>query len=343
MNSRRRFLIQAPRRLARRRCRLPRRSSSRQPLRQPRLRARRRRSEQRPAPGRRCRRRPSPRRRSSAGDDDPGRARHGGRKLATAMAPLLERRVGPRKVALDPTRRAGDALESGARRRDAPARRAIASCAATRDPAPLPAERRRHRLRAGDAAVALDRAATAHLRAAHQHLPRSASSSFDPKLRCVITLTQELALAQAKKADAEIAAGKYRGPLHGIPYGVKDLLDTAGIATTYGAEPFRNRVPAADAAVVQRLQRRRRRARRQAEPRRARAQRHLVRRPDDESVAARGGRVGLERRPRRRDRGGAGRLLDRQRDRRQHRQPRRCAAASPACARRSAACRAPAR
>ena len=66
---------------------------------------------------------------------------------------------------------------------------------------------------------------------------------FDRKLRCVITLTRDLALAQARRADAEIAAGKYRGPLHGIPYGVKDLLDTAGIATTYGAEPFRDRVP----------------------------------------------------------------------------------------------------
>jgi Asp-tRNA(Asn)/Glu-tRNA(Gln) amidotransferase A subunit family amidase len=76
---------------------------------------------------------------------------------------------------------------------------------------------------------------------------------FDPKLRCVITLTRELALAQAKKADEEIAAGKYRGPLHGIPWGGKDLLDTAGIATTYGAEPFRNRVPKEDAAVVKRL------------------------------------------------------------------------------------------
>src|SRR2546429_528969 len=50
---------------------------------------------------------------------------------------------------------------------------------------------------------------------------------FDAKLRCVITLTRELALAQAKRADAEIAAGKYRGPLHGIPWGGKDLLDTA--------------------------------------------------------------------------------------------------------------------
>src|SRR6202035_880653 len=50
-----------------------------------------------------------------------------------------------------------------------------------------------------------------------------------------------------------IAAGRYRGPLHGIPWGAKDLLDTAGIRTTYGAEPFRNRVPKQDAAVVQRL------------------------------------------------------------------------------------------
>ena len=69
--------------------------------------------------------------------------------------------------------------------------------------------------------------------------------SFDPKLRCVITLTRELALTQARQADEEIAAGKYRGPLHGIPWGAKDLLDTAGIPTTYGAEPFRNRVPTA--------------------------------------------------------------------------------------------------
>jgi len=76
---------------------------------------------------------------------------------------------------------------------------------------------------------------------------------FDPKLRCTITLTRELALTQAKKADQELAAGKYRGPLHGIPWGGKDLLDTAGIPTTYGAEPFRNRVPEADAAVVKRL------------------------------------------------------------------------------------------
>ena len=76
---------------------------------------------------------------------------------------------------------------------------------------------------------------------------------FNPTLRCVITVTEEHALAQARQADKEIAAGKYRGPLHGIPYGVKDLLDTAGIATTYGAEPFKDRVPTKDSAVVHRL------------------------------------------------------------------------------------------
>jgi Asp-tRNA(Asn)/Glu-tRNA(Gln) amidotransferase A subunit family amidase len=76
---------------------------------------------------------------------------------------------------------------------------------------------------------------------------------LDVKIRAVITVTREHALARAKAADAAIASGKYRGPLHGIPYGVKDLLDTGGIATTYGAEPFRDRVPAADSAVVRRL------------------------------------------------------------------------------------------
>ena len=76
---------------------------------------------------------------------------------------------------------------------------------------------------------------------------------LDPKIRSIITLTRDHALARAKTADAEIAAGKYRGPLHGIPYGVKDLLDTKDILTTYGAEPFRNRIPAADSAVVRRL------------------------------------------------------------------------------------------
>jgi Asp-tRNA(Asn)/Glu-tRNA(Gln) amidotransferase A subunit family amidase len=76
---------------------------------------------------------------------------------------------------------------------------------------------------------------------------------FDPKLRCVITVPREHAIARAKQADAEIAAGKYRGPLHGIPYGVKDLMDTAGIRTTWGAEFYRDRVPTTNSAVVQRL------------------------------------------------------------------------------------------
>jgi len=76
---------------------------------------------------------------------------------------------------------------------------------------------------------------------------------FNPKLRCVITLTREHALEQARKADREIAAGKYRGSLHGIPWGAKDLLDTAGIPTTYGAEFYRDRIPKEDAAVVKRL------------------------------------------------------------------------------------------
>jgi Asp-tRNA(Asn)/Glu-tRNA(Gln) amidotransferase A subunit family amidase len=77
--------------------------------------------------------------------------------------------------------------------------------------------------------------------------------TYDRKLHCVITLTREHALKQAQAADKEIAAGKYRGPLHGVPWGAKDLLDTAGIATTYGAEPYRDRVPVKDAAVTARL------------------------------------------------------------------------------------------
>jgi len=76
---------------------------------------------------------------------------------------------------------------------------------------------------------------------------------FNPKLNCVITLTEERALEQARASDREIAAGHYRGPLHGIPWGAKDLLDTAGIPTTYGAEPFRSRIPPADATVTERL------------------------------------------------------------------------------------------
>jgi Asp-tRNA(Asn)/Glu-tRNA(Gln) amidotransferase A subunit family amidase len=76
---------------------------------------------------------------------------------------------------------------------------------------------------------------------------------YTGELHCVITLTPQLAMEQARRADAELASGQSRGPLHGIPWGAKDLLDTAGIRTTYGAHPFRNRVPGKNAVVVQRL------------------------------------------------------------------------------------------
>ncbi len=76
---------------------------------------------------------------------------------------------------------------------------------------------------------------------------------FNKELNCVITLTAEHALQQARAADKEIAAGKWRGPLHGVPWGAKDLLDTAGIPTTWGAEMFRDRVPVEDATVTARL------------------------------------------------------------------------------------------
>ena len=76
---------------------------------------------------------------------------------------------------------------------------------------------------------------------------------YSPKLLNVVTLTEELALAQAEQAEREIKQGKYRGPLHGIPCGVKDLFATKGIKTTWGAEPFRNQVIDYDSTVVERL------------------------------------------------------------------------------------------
>jgi len=74
-----------------------------------------------------------------------------------------------------------------------------------------------------------------------------------PRLNCVVTLTEELALAQAAAADREIRAGKYRGPLHGIPWGAKDLFATKGIPTTFGAGPFKAQVIDYDATIVERL------------------------------------------------------------------------------------------
>ena len=76
---------------------------------------------------------------------------------------------------------------------------------------------------------------------------------YDPALRCVVSLTPELARQQAREADAEIAAGKYRGPLHGIPYGLKDLFAVGGTKTTWGASPWKDRVVDSDATVYSKL------------------------------------------------------------------------------------------
>lgn len=170
-----------------------------------------------------------------------------------SMAAYLERRTGPRKLALAPT--------------DAPATLwnpmlpgVAAGKGATRDRfvrtadhgAPLPSS---------DDAIAfapvtqlsrwIERRQLTSERLTRIYLDRI--EKLNPKINAIITLTKDHALARAAQADREIAAGKYRGPLHGIPYGVKDLLDTAGIATTYGAEPFRDRVPKEDSVVVRRL------------------------------------------------------------------------------------------
>ncbi len=76
---------------------------------------------------------------------------------------------------------------------------------------------------------------------------------YDGQLHAFVTVTGELALAQADAADQEMAAGNYNGPLHGIPYGVKDLCNTKGIPTTWGATPYKERIPDSDAAVVSKL------------------------------------------------------------------------------------------
>lgn len=83
------------------------------------------------------------------------------------------------------------------------------------------------------------------------HLDRIARHA--PALGCFVTVTEDLALSQAAQADAELAAGRNRGSLHGIPYGLKDLFDTAGIPTTWGAEPYADRIPDTDATITARL------------------------------------------------------------------------------------------
>ncbi len=181
---------------------------------------------------------------------DPERAEAAG-NWRMAMAPLYERRTGPNKVEIEPADLPYSLWnpvlpgEKAGPQRDLFIR-------SKAEPGPLPKNEE-------DIAFApvthlstwIQRRQITSTRLTQIYLERL--KRFDPKLRCVITLTSDLAMQQAKQADQEIAAGKYRGPLHGIPWGGKDLLDTAGIPTTYGAEPFRNRVPKDDAAVVRRL------------------------------------------------------------------------------------------
>ena len=169
----------------------------------------------------------------------------------TTMAPLYERRTGPRKVGLEPSLAPysqWDPVLPGQSR--GPARDRFIRT--KNDPGQLPATDADIAFAPIAQTLALDRAAKTDVGEAYESLP-GALARFDPKLRCVITLTREFALTQARQADKEIRSGKYRGPLHGIPWGAKDLVDTAGIPTTYGAEPFRDRVPTQDAAVVKRL------------------------------------------------------------------------------------------
>jgi Asp-tRNA(Asn)/Glu-tRNA(Gln) amidotransferase A subunit family amidase len=169
-----------------------------------------------------------------------------------SMAALYERRTGPRKVAIPDSVAPYSQVKSVLPGKQAgPASNRFVRSDA--DPGPLPSN---------DTEIAfapvwqlsrwIESRKLSSERLTHIYLDRIAR--FDSKLRCVITLTRELGLKQARKADQEIAAGKYRGPLHGIPFGVKDLLDTAGIPTTYGAEPYRDRVPKENAAVVKRLE-----------------------------------------------------------------------------------------
>src|SRR2546427_249995 len=79
--------------------------------------------------------------------------------------------------------------------------------------------------------------------------------ALNPRLSAFFTLTGDRALEEARRAEAEIAAGHWRGPLHGIPYGAKDIIETAGVRTTHGSSFFRDHVPAEDAECIARLKR----------------------------------------------------------------------------------------
>ncbi|WP_419804505.1 amidase [Terriglobus sp.] len=176
----------------------------------------------------------------------------------TSMAAVVERRVGPRRITLGETDVPATVWNPATMRVQGTA---PASSSATDASLKFVSEGGSASPPATDAALAFssvldlsrwirERKLTSE-RLTGVYLARL--KQHDPQLKCVITLTEEHALQQARAADAEIAAGNYRGPLHGIPYGAKDLLDTAGIATTWGAEPFRNRVPKTDAAAIRLL------------------------------------------------------------------------------------------
>jgi Asp-tRNA(Asn)/Glu-tRNA(Gln) amidotransferase A subunit family amidase len=77
--------------------------------------------------------------------------------------------------------------------------------------------------------------------------------TYGPKLHCIITLTGDLALEEAQKADTALRRGRHLSALHGVPYGAKDLFDTKGILTTWGAQPYQNRIPDTDATVITKL------------------------------------------------------------------------------------------
>ena len=170
-----------------------------------------------------------------------------------SMAPQYERRSGPRKVTIDPATAPATLWD--------PTKIPGAKIGATTDrfqtsnnpPRPLPTKEediayagitdQAHWIKTRQ--LTSQRLTTIYL----QRLER-----FQPKLNAVITLTKDLANEQARRADQEIGSGRYKGPLHGIPWGAKDLLDTKDIPTTYGAEPYRDRRPTKNAAVTDRLE-----------------------------------------------------------------------------------------
>lgn len=172
-----------------------------------------------------------------------------------AMAPVYERRVGPKKLALED----GDAPGTVWKLLDPGVESGCSAGSLARSVVGFPDHM--EVLPAADEDIAF---ATVYQQS--QWLRKKMLTSerltkiyierlkrFDPQLKCVITLCEDHALKQARAADKDIAEGKYRGPLQGIPWGAKDLLDTAGITTTWGAEFYKDRIPVEDAAVTKKL------------------------------------------------------------------------------------------